>query len=79
MSRRVILTTASGIVMGGVLFNAVPALADLPTIDVTTDGILATVQTAVTDAISTMQKGVTDALTDLGNPESVSSLLTLPS
>ena len=76
MSRRAILATASGILIGGVLFNAVPARADLPTIDITTDGILAALQTAVTEAISTMQKGVTDALTDLGNPESVSSLLT---
>jgi hypothetical protein len=51
-------------------------MADLPTIDITTDGILTALQSAVTGAINSMEKSVTDALTSLANPASVSSLLT---
>lgn len=75
MIRTTLLATATGVVIGAGLFGAVPALADMPTIDVTTDGILSALQTAVTNAISSMEKSVTNALTDLGNPNSVSSLL----
>jgi hypothetical protein len=76
MNRKTLLATAAGIMLGGVLFNAAPALADLPTIDITTDGILTALQSAVTGAINSMEKSVTDSLTSLANPASVSSLLT---
>jgi hypothetical protein len=76
MKHKTLLATAAGIMLGGVLFNAAPALADLPTIDITTDGILTALQSAVTGAINSMEKSVTDALTSLANPASVSSLLT---
>jgi hypothetical protein len=76
MNRKTLLATVAGIMLGGVLFNAAPALADLPTIDITTDGILTALQSAVTGAINSMEKSVTDALTSLANPASVSSLLT---
>lgn len=76
MNHKTLLATAAGIMLGGVLFNAAPALADLPTIDITTDGILTALQSAVTGAINSMEKSVTDALTSLANPASVSSLLT---
>jgi hypothetical protein len=32
MSRKTLLASTGGIILGGVLFNAVPALADLPVI-----------------------------------------------
>ncbi|MEA2728370.1 MAG: hypothetical protein QOF70_2845 [Acetobacteraceae bacterium] len=76
MNHKTFLATAAGIMLGGVLFNAAPALADLPTIDITTDGILTALQSAVTGAINSMEKSVTDSLTSLANPASVSSLLT---
>jgi hypothetical protein len=76
MNHKTLLATAAGIMLGGVLFNAAPALADLPTIDITTDGILTALQSAVTGAINSMEKSVTDSLTSLANPASVSSLLT---
>jgi hypothetical protein len=76
MNRKTLLATVAGIMLGGVLFNAAPALADLPTIDITTDGILTALQSAVTGAINSMEKSVTDSLTSLANPASVSSLLT---
>jgi hypothetical protein len=76
MSRKTLLAAMGGIILGGVLFNAAPALADLPVIDFGTDSILQAMQTALTNAISSMEKSVTNALTDLANPASVSSLLT---
>jgi hypothetical protein len=75
MNKQTLLTAAAGVVVGGVLFNAIPARADLPTIDVATDTILGLLQTAVTGAINSMEQSVTNALTDISNPNSVSSLL----
>ncbi len=40
MSRRSLLTSVGLVVVGGVLFNALPAYADMPTIDITVDGAI---------------------------------------
>ena len=76
MNKRSLFTSAGGVIFGAILFNAAPAYADLPTIDITTDGILSAMQSAVTSAISNMEKSLTNAMTDLTNPASLSSLLT---
>ena len=76
MTRQTLLASVGGVILGGFLFNAAPALADLPVIDFGTDTILQLMQTALTNAITSMTTSVTNALTDLTNPASVSSLLT---
>lgn len=58
-----LLRTAAFIVVGGVLFNARPAWADLPTIDVITHFLLGQLQSAATSAISKVQ----DAVTNIGD------------
>lgn len=58
-----LLRTTAFIVMGGILFNAAPARADLPTIDVITHFLLTQMQNAVTNTISK----VGDKVTDIGN------------
>lgn len=76
MSRRSLLTSAGLIVLGGALFGALPAYADMPTIDITVDGAIQAMSSAMTNAISSMEKSLTNAMTDLSNPASLSSLLT---
>jgi hypothetical protein len=75
MTQRTLLALGAGAVFGALLFNAAPAIADMPTIDITTDSILTMMQSAVTGAISSMEKSVTNAITDISNPDSVSALL----
>ena len=40
MSRRSLLASVGLMVVGGVMFNVVPAYADMPTIDITVDGAI---------------------------------------
>ena len=61
--RRNLLSTVAAVVLGGVLFNAVPANADLPTIDIA-------VQFAITQMTNLLNKAVSkveDAVTNMGN------------
>ena len=76
MSKRSLLASVGGVILGGVLFNAIPAYADMPTIDMTVDGAIQAMSSAMTNAISSMEKSLTNAMTDLTNPASLSSLLT---
>jgi hypothetical protein len=75
MKKQTLLTVGASIVFGGILFNAAPAYATLPTIDVATGALVTLLQTAVTGAINAMEQSVTNALTDISNPNSVSALL----
>ena len=76
MTKRSLLATVAGVALGGILFNAVPALADLPVTDPASDTILNAIESGFEKAISTIGTNSTNALTDLTNPNSVSSLLT---
>ena len=74
MRSHTFLPAIAGVVVGAVLFNAGPALADLPVIDVVTDGILTLLQNAVTSAISNIGSQITGAVTHMET--SVNQLLT---
>lgn len=76
MNKRTLMASVAGVVLGGVLFNAGPALADLPVTDPISDTIFHAMQTALTNVVTTIGSNITNALTDLTNPASVSSLLT---
>ena len=76
MSRRSLLASVGLMVVGGVMFNVVPAYADMPTIDITVQAAINAMSSAMTNAISSMEKSLTNAMTDLTNPASLSSLLT---
>ena len=67
------LATAA-VVTGAVLFAAVPAYADLPVIDFTTDGILTLLQNAVTSAVNNIGNQITTEVTHMET--SVNQLLT---
>lgn len=54
-----LLRTTALIVAGGILFNASPAWADLPTIDIITHTLLTQLQNAATSAISKVENAVT--------------------
>lgn len=51
--------TALGLAVGAALFNARPAWADLPVVDIVTDALLQTLNKLVTDAITQVQTAVT--------------------
>lgn len=56
-------STAAGIVLGGVLFNATPAFAEWPTFDAITHFLLTQAQTAITNSITKLE----DKFTNIGN------------
>ena len=56
-------STAAGIVLGGVLFNAAPAFAEWPTFDAITHFLLTQAQTAITNSITKLE----DKFTNIGN------------
>ena len=74
MPRHAVLPALAGLVAGAVLFTAAPALADLPVIDFTTDGILALLQNAVTSAVNNIGNQITSEVTHMET--SVNQLLT---
>ena len=55
-----LLRTTALVIAGGILFNAVPAYADLPTIDVITHFLITTMQNAVTNAVTKVESAVTN-------------------
>ncbi len=56
-------STAAGIVLGGVLFNAAPAFAEWPTFDAITHFLLEAAQKAITNSITKLE----DKFTNIGN------------
>jgi len=64
MRKRLLRTTAA-VVLGGVLFNASPAWADLPTIDIVVAGVLQAMQTALGNAITGIGTKITGAVTQM--------------
>ncbi len=56
-------STAAGIVLGGVLFNATPAFAEWPTFDAITHFLLTQAQNAITNSITKLE----DKFTNIGN------------
>lgn len=56
-------STAAGIVLGGVLFNAAPAFAEWPTFDAITHFLLTQAQNAITNSITKLE----DKFTNIGN------------
>ncbi len=56
-------STAAGIVLGGVLFNAAPAFAEWPTFDAITHFLLDQAQKAITNSITKLE----DKFTNIGN------------
>lgn len=76
-----LLRTTAFVIAGGLLFNAVPARAELPTIDVFVGGLITMLQNAATSAISKVESAVTgigDKITNqvLNLETSVTDLLT---
>lgn len=76
-----LLRTTALLVAGGVLLNAAPAWADLPTIDVFVGGLLTQLQNAATSAISKVESAVTNIGSTITNQvlhmeTSVSDVLT---
>lgn len=60
MRRTLLATTAAGIVLGGVLFNAAPAHAEWPTFDAVTHFLLKAAQQAITNTITQLENKVTN-------------------
>src|SRR5580698_2497536 len=71
MTRKTLMATAAGIVLGGVIFNTVPALADLPVIDPTAiaQEIKSVAQETgildVLNAMNTVQNTVSETMKDI--------------
>ncbi len=63
--RKQLLRTTVAVVLGGVLFNATPAWADLPTVDFATGLIIQTMQKALDDAITSIGTKITGAVTQM--------------
>ena len=74
MRSRTLLPTLAGAAIGAVLFNARPALADLPVFDFAVDGAIGLLQTAVTDAVTNIGTQISNTVTQLDTD--VSQLLT---
>jgi len=74
MMRKQLLQTTAAFVIGAVLFNASPAFADLPTVDVLVSGAINMMETAVTNTITNMATSIVGSVTKMET--SVSDLLT---
>lgn len=71
--RKDLLRTTAIVALGGVLFTASPAKADLPTLDAITHFLLGAMQTALSNAISSVGSQITGAVT--GMQTSVNNML----
>ncbi|MDJ0390679.1 hypothetical protein QMO56_21420 [Roseomonas sp. E05] len=71
--RKQLLSTTAGILIGGILFGAAPAWADLPVVDIGVMGILQAAQQALTNAISSIGTQITNSVTHMET--SVSDML----
>ena len=65
MSGKHILVATAGVVVGAVVFNFTPALAEYPTFDAITHSLLTAAQDAITKAVDKVQTSVTDIGTQL--------------
>ena len=65
MWRKQLLSTTAGIVIGAVMFGAVPAWADMPVVDIGVMGILQAAQSALTNAITSIGTQITGAVTKM--------------
>ena len=67
MSRKNLLMASAGAVVGAIVFNAKPAWADLPTIDVITHFLLQQAQNAITQTVTNVEHAVTNIGTNIAN------------
>ena len=72
--RKHLLQTTAAVILGGVLFNAGTAWADLPTIDAAVAWAVGQLQTAATNAVTSIGNQITSSVTRMET--SVSDLLT---
>ncbi len=63
--RKQLMRTTAAVILGGVLFNAAPAWADLPTVDVLVQGAITMLQNAVTNTITNMATNIVSSVTKL--------------